>query len=112
MTFQIFVQSRPEQGYVASVVGIPDCVAEGETKEEAVAKAKEVLSRLLTQGELVSVEIENVLHTQPDNPWLKVFGMFKDDPTWDDFQASIEEYRRELDAEEAARAEAAQPEAA
>ncbi len=117
MTFQIFVQPRPEQGYVASVVGIPGCVAEGETKEEAVAKTKEALSRLLAQGEIVSVEIENVAHTQADNPWLKILGMFKDDPTWDDFQASIAEYRRELDAEEAARAEAereeaAQPEAA
>ncbi len=112
MTFQIFVQNQPEQGYVASVVGIPNCIAEGETKVEAVAKAKEVLSRLLTQGEIVSVEIENVGHTQADNPWLKVFGMFKDDPTWDDFQASIQEYRRELDAEEAKRAEAKRQEAA
>jgi predicted RNase H-like HicB family nuclease len=112
MTFQIFVQSEPEQGYVASVIGIPNCVADGATKEEAVAKAKEVLSRLLTQGEIVSVEIENVAHTQADNPWLKVIGMFKDDPTWDDFQASIAEYRRELDEEEAARAEMEREEAA
>ncbi len=112
MTFQIFVKPRLETGYVASVIGIPDCVAEGETKEEAVAKAKEVLIRLLTQGEIVSVEIENVVHTQADNPWLKICGRFKDDPTWDDFQASIAEYRRELDAEEAARQEAELKEAA
>jgi predicted RNase H-like HicB family nuclease len=112
MTFRIFVQHQLEQGYVASVIGIPDCVAEGATREEAVAKAKEALSRILAQGEIVSVEMENVLHTQPDNPWLKIIGMFKDDPTWDDFQASIEEYRRELDAEEAARAEVEREEAA
>jgi predicted RNase H-like HicB family nuclease len=112
MTFQIFIQNQPEQGYVASVIGIPDCVAEGATKEEAVVKAKEVLSRLLTQGEIVSVEMENVLQTQPDNPWLKIAGKYKDDPTWDDFQANIAEYRRELDAEEAARAEAERREAA
>jgi len=112
MTFQIFVQHQPEQGYVASVIGIPDCVAEGATKEEAVAKAKEVLSRLLAQGEIVSVEIENILQAQPDNPWLKISGKYKDDPTWDEFQAYIQEYRRELDAEEAARAEAEQQEAA
>jgi len=33
-------------------------------------------------------------------------------PTWDDFQANIEEYRRQLDAEEAAREEEARDEAA
>ncbi len=112
MTFQIFVQHRPDQAYVASVIGIPDCVAEGSTREEAVAKAKEVLSQLLTQGEVVSVEMDNVAHTQADNPWLKISGKYKDDPSWDEFQAYIQEYRRELDEEEAARSEAEQREAA
>ncbi len=111
MTFQIFVQQRPEQGYLASVVGIPDCMAEGETKEEAVAKAKEVLNQLLSQGELVTVEIANGNHSS-ENPWLALYGRFKDDPTYDDFLAAIEEYRRELDEEEAAREEAAMREEA
>lgn len=36
------------------------------------------------------------------NPWLDNFGRFKDDPTFDDFLAEMEAYRRELDADEVA----------
>jgi predicted RNase H-like HicB family nuclease len=111
MTFQIFVQHQPDQDYVASVVGIPNCVAEGETKEEAIAKAKEVLNQLLSQGELVTVEIDNGGRSS-ENPWLALYGRFKDDPTYDDFLAAIEDYRRELDEEEAAREGAAMREEA
>jgi hypothetical protein len=108
MTFQIFVQNQPDRGYVASVIGIPNCIAKGETKDEAIDKAKEVLNRLLSQGDIVSVKIDNVPNIQTDNPWLKIAGKYKDDPTWEEFQAYIQEYRRELDAEEATREEDAQ----
>lgn len=103
MTYQIFVQGQPESGYVASVIGVPDCVAEAETEEEAVAKAEEALKQWLSQGKIVTVEIDNGEAAQVKNPWLELCGAFADDPTWDDFQANIAEYRRELDAEEAAR---------
>jgi predicted RNase H-like HicB family nuclease len=103
MTYQIFVQSQPETGYVASVIGVANCVAEGDTEEEAVAKAKEALSQWLSGGKIVAVEIDTGEAAQADNPWLKICGSAKDDPTWDDFQANIEEYRRQFDAEEAAR---------
>ncbi len=38
-----------------------------------------------------------------NNPLLKHFGRFKDDPTFDDYLADIEAYRRQVDEEEAAR---------
>ena len=45
MRYQIFVQSHNNNGYRASVLGIPNCAAEGATEAEAVAKAKEALSQ-------------------------------------------------------------------
>ena len=41
MKYPIFVQSQSENGYVASVIGLPDCVAEGKTEEEAVRIAND-----------------------------------------------------------------------
>jgi hypothetical protein len=38
--------------------------------------------------------------TQTEHPWLKFAGMFEDDPDWEEFQAAIAEYRREVDATE------------
>lgn len=35
---------------------------------------------------------------QTGPPSLKFPGMFKDDPNWEEFQAAIAEYRREVDA--------------
>ncbi len=34
-----------------------------------------------------------------DNPWLRVAGMFEDDPTFDEWQEAIAENRRKDDAE-------------
>ncbi len=112
MTYQIFVQGQPDNSYVASVIGVPDCVAKAGTEEEAVAKAEEALKQWLSQGKIVTVEIDTGEAAQADNPWLKICGKYKDDPTWDDFQANIAEYRRQLDTEEAAREEEARDEAA
>jgi predicted RNase H-like HicB family nuclease len=98
MQYQVFVQSHPDKGYIATVLGVSDCVAEGDTKEEAVAKVRATLAERLTQGEVVTIEVDV---PQPDHPWLKFWGVWKDDPTFDDFLAEIEAYRQELDAEDA-----------
>lgn len=41
----------------------------------------------------------NVATPQPENPWLKMAGRFKDDPHFDEMLADIEAYRRERDTE-------------
>ena len=101
MQYQIFVQQQDNNGYRASVLGIPDCVAEGATEAEAIANAKAALSQWLAQGKVVTVEINDGA-IKEHNPWLRIIGSCVDDPTWDEFQANIAGYRRELDAEEAA----------
>lgn len=58
-----------------------------------------MLSERPSQGEIVIIEIGKLEH-----PWLKGAGMFKDDPTYDDFLAEIEAYRREVDEAEPNRA--------
>lgn len=103
MTYQIFVQHQTTNGYRAFVLGIPDCVVEGTTEAEAIAKAKVALSQWLAQGKLINIEIVNDVPVETDNPWLRLAGKYADDPTWDEYQANIAEYRRELDAEQAAR---------
>lgn len=98
--YQVFVQSQSDQSFLAAVLGIPDCVAEGQTEEEAIAKAKEALQARLAQGNVVTIEVET-LHEPEANPLLKHFGRWKDDPTFDDFMEKIAECRREVDEEEA-----------
>lgn len=103
MNYQIFVQSQNNDAYRAFVLGVPDCTVEATTEAEAISKAKAALGQWLAQGKLINVEIVNGVPAEADNPWLKLAGKYADDPTWDEYQANIAEYRRELDAAEAAR---------
>jgi len=41
--------------------------------------------------------VSNPLLPNKEHPWLKFAGMFDNDPDWEEFQAAIEENRRELD---------------
>ena len=102
MQYQVFVQHHSNNGYVAAVLGLPHCLAEGKTKEEAIANAKASLQSHLAQGEVVAIEVGAA--AKPDetgNPWLDSFGAFKDDPTFDDFLEKIAEEQRKADEQEA-----------
>ena len=100
MEYQVFVQNVAEKNFVATIVGFPDCRAEGQTEEEAVAQAKAALSARLSHGKFVKITVEESAQLAAHNPLLKHAGRFKDDPTFDAVMEEIAKYRRELDAEE------------
>lgn len=100
MQYQILVQSQPNHRFTAAVLGLPDCVVEGTTKDEAVTNAKLALQERLTNSEIITVEVNT---PTGENPLLKHAGRFKDDETFDDVMAEIAAYRRQLDEEEAAK---------
>lgn len=95
MTYQVFLQLMAGNGYKATPLAFPQCEATGNTREEALSNLQSVLSARLAEGEIVTVEVGETEH-----PWRRWSGMFKDDPTFDDFLAEIDAYRREVDAAE------------
>lgn len=100
MQYQVFVQSRTDGLFSATVVGVPDCVAEGVTQEEALTKATAALRARLAKGQLFTVEVEEMPAKETANPWLEIHGSLRDDPTFDDFMAEIAHSRQQLEAEE------------
>jgi predicted RNase H-like HicB family nuclease len=112
MQYQIFIQNLAERHFKASVMGMPACMAEGATKEEALASVKSALEEQLAQGEVVTLTLSTALPSespvQPVNPILPKgnhsalpgYGMFKDNPRFDDFIERMAEYRAEIDANE------------
>jgi predicted RNase H-like HicB family nuclease len=99
MQYQVLVQNPSQSRFVASIVGISGVMAEGDTEEEAVARVKTALEAQLATAKLVTIEV-----SQPGNfsidPWLKHFGIFADDPTFDDFLEEVEAYRQQRNAQE------------
>ena len=99
MQFQILVQRQSEIFFTASVLGLPDCRSTVATEAEAITYVRSELAHRLQKMKVVTVEVETPTEQPPPitgNPWLDSFGIFKDDPTWDEFQANIAEYRREV----------------
>ena len=99
VTYQVFLQEHPNQGYTATVLGWSDCTVEGKTKEEALIKARAAIAEQLSAGEIVCVDVKLPGKKNTENPWVKNFGRFKNDATFDDMLAEIESYRREIDEE-------------
>ncbi|MCC3406922.1 MAG: type II toxin-antitoxin system HicB family antitoxin [Microcoleus sp. PH2017_10_PVI_O_A] len=105
----VLMEQETEGNYQALVLGLSDCKAQGNTREEALANISSILGDRLAKAELISLEIKP---PKPDNPWMKLAGKYKDDPQFEAMQADIEasrreqyaemeEYYRKLDAEEA-----------
>ena len=100
MEYQVLVEDRANGLYAATVVGVPDCIAEGTTQEEALHNAKTILQERLAKGELFTIELEEKPAKAAANPWIEIHGSLRDDPTFDDFMAEISSYRQDRDAEE------------
>jgi predicted RNase H-like HicB family nuclease len=83
---------REIEGFRASILGLSGCRAQGATREDALANVQTALRSRLESAEIVSIQLES--------PALsKLAGIFKDDPQWDEFQAAMDSYRQQLDAE-------------
>ena len=107
----VLMEQETEGNYHAMVLGLPDCKAQGNTREEALTKISSILGDRLEKAELIHLEIKP---PKPEHPWMKFAGKYKDDPQFDDMlediqalrrerDAEMEEYYRKLDAEEAAK---------
>lgn len=99
--YQVLVRSGSSDLFVASVLGIEDCVGEGRTRDEAIAKARAALVDRLARGEIVTIDVENGSMSAA-NVWQEEAGRFRDDPTFDEFVAETQSERRKLDSEDPA----------
>ena len=96
LNYSVIIEQQQEGSYKATVWGLPEIQATGNTREAALTSVHQLLTARLEKAEVVSKEI--ALHV-PENPWIKFSGMYKDNPLFNDMVAEVEAYRRELDAE-------------
>lgn len=93
----MLVENVADEMFSATVLGIPDCVAEGTTEEEALHNATRLLKARLAKGDLFNVDVDERVSTISANPWLEIHGSLRDDPTYDDFMTEISRNRQEND---------------
>lgn len=91
MQYQIFVQNRSQQHFVASIIGMPNLVAEGRTEAEAIENAKIALEEQLATGKLVTIDVPLV----DNSASMKYAGIFEHDASFDDFVNHLAKIREE-----------------
>lgn len=96
LTYPILVEPTQSGCWTAQVVGWAESRVESATRSEALHQLQQRLSEQLANSHLVHLEVPA---PQPENPWLAIAGLFKDDPQFDEVIAEIERDRQELDAE-------------
>jgi len=88
--------STENNRFIARAKNWPEIAVQENSRDEAIERITARLSEYLNHKmELIKIDVPIV--SQTGNPWLDKFGWFKDDPTFDDFEAEIAAYRHEID---------------
>lgn len=95
MIYDVILRKKDNR-YIARVKQWPEVIAEEETRDRAIQSIKTQLFEYLTKH-IEIVQIDVPLPVKTNNSWIDKFGWFKDDPTFDDLQAEIAVYRKEID---------------
>ena len=96
LTYSVIIERAKEGSYKATVWGLPDCQATGDTREVALTSINDILTARLENAEVV---VQEIVLPEAENPWIKFAGMYKDNPLFNDMLAEMEVYRREVDEE-------------
>lgn len=95
LNYSVLIEKK-QDGYQATVWGMPDYQIFAKTREEAISNIHQLVNAHLQKFEIVSQEIEL---SKSEHPLMKFAGMYQNNPLFNEVQASIESYRRELDGE-------------
>ncbi|MEG3845179.1 type II toxin-antitoxin system HicB family antitoxin [Microcoleus sp. herbarium14] len=63
------IEQKTDGKYQAIVLGLPECHADGNTRDEALANLSQLVTNRLEKAELISLEIQ---HQKPNSPALTV----------------------------------------
>jgi len=89
MEYQILLNQNREGKYVATALALPGCIGQGETEEEAVTDVFEKATMLLSKTKIVTIDVSVPEADVKSHPWLKKFGIFKDDLAFDSMMRSV-----------------------
>lgn len=92
MEYTILIQPK-RGGFTATIPNLPECRAQGKTEQEAIDKVRDKAQQLLTKAKFTTITLPENGHNE-DDPWLAMAGMWRDDPTWDEYQRLIKKYRK------------------
>jgi predicted RNase H-like HicB family nuclease len=93
MTYPVLITKRPDDGYLARALALPEIAATGATEAEAIDRLRAALAEVHARSRLVHVDVpiagEATIH-----PWARFAGVWAADPDWAAFERAMADYRR------------------
>jgi hypothetical protein len=96
MNLTMLVKTLDSGQVEASVLEFPGCRIEASSRDIAIDQLRTTLIDRLQDTELLSFDVPINL----SNPWVKLFGLFKEDPYFDDVVNIMQAERNALGDEE------------
>ena len=100
MDVTLLVKSLESGQFEASVLGLPACRVEAESRELAIAALKNALLNQMKDAEVVSLNLPIEVALPSKNPWKGLFGVFRDDVYFKEVVELIQAEREALGDEE------------
>jgi hypothetical protein len=88
------IREEPEGQFTAELLGAPDIRATAATREQAIEQVRALLQEQVDLGSIAAIEIPR------RNSLMEFAGMWKDDPTFDNYLEEIRKFREEEDRRE------------
>ncbi len=85
MKYTVVLTENTDGNYQVAVPGLPACTIEAVTRDEAIRKARETISSIISRSEIIQLDVVAEPRTQDiqvDTPW-EYFGNFKDNEAWE-----------------------------
>lgn len=93
MQLEVLIEPMNGRGFRASGAGPFRVSVDGATREEALKKLQdEIQTRIRSGAEIITLEMP-----AESNPWLKIAGMYKDDPMLEEWKQAMAEYRDQIE---------------
>lgn len=93
MEYTVLIQPQRNGSFEAIIPALPSCRSRGTTEEEALSKLRLSLRELLQRSKITSIELQERKPNAHD-PWQEMAGMWREDPTWDEYQRLIKKNRK------------------
>jgi predicted RNase H-like HicB family nuclease len=92
LMLNILLEQDEKGKLVATVLEVPNCQAEGGTRQQALDRVKQILADRLSHAEIIPIE---VTPASPENSWMKFAGIFNDDPLFAEIAQEIRAERED-----------------
>src|SRR4029077_13186142 len=92
MKIPILVQCESGNGFRAELLPGQPLKAQRTTPEDAIQKLRNAIQTRIDQG----ARIAYLEFSEPQNPWLALIGVYKNDPFLDEYKQALADYRKQV----------------